>query len=476
MASTRTSDLLAIIEGGLTPTNAPQRVLIVGAGMAGLVAGYELQRAGHDIIILEARQRVGGRISTLREPFTQGLHAEAGAMRIPRAHRLTTAYIDKFGLTVSPFTMGNPNSYCYIHGQKCRARDLETHPDCLGFEVAEHERGRSALAHWADLIRPFAERIEREGEDCWDRIVAEYDRYSTREFLEANNWSEGLIETFGLLADQEAVMNASFLEFLREEVGNYYTDMVRIDGGMDRLPHAFLPALQSRIRFGARMVAIDQSDEDVTIHFRTGGGRFEVRGDFAIVPIPFSVLRHIDVLKPFSRAKQRAIRQLHYDAAAKILMQFRRRFWEEDEGIFGGASVTDLPIRTVYYPDHGRESGRGVLLASYTWAEDAQRWGSLSPHDRIANALLDLACIHPQAVEEFEVGASKMWHDDEFAGGAYALFAPGQQSLLHRHIIAPEGRIYFAGEHASLGHAWVQGAIESGLRAGQEIQERVAPA
>ena len=136
--------------------------------------------------------------------------------------------------------------------------------------------------------------------------------------------------------------------------------------------------------------------------------------------------------------------------------------------------MTDLPVRNIYYPDHGRESGRGVLLASYTWSEDAQRWGSLSPHDRITNALEDLACIHPQATEEFEVGASKMWHDDEFAGGAYAMFAPGQQSLLHRSIIVPEGRVHFAGEHASLGHAWIQGAIESGLRAAQEIQEQVA--
>ena len=150
-------------------------------------------------------------------------------------------------------------------------------------------------------------------------------------------------------------------------------------------------------------------------------------------------------------------------------MQFRRRFWEEDEGIFGGGTVTDLAIRNVFYPEHGRETGRGVVLASYTWSEDAQRWGSLSPADRLAQALENLARIHPQATEEFEVGTSKMWHDDEYAGGAFALFDPGQQTLLHRHIIAPEGRIHFAGEHASLAHAWIQGAIESGLRAAWEI-------
>ncbi|MEA2515705.1 MAG: monoamine oxidase, partial [Thermomicrobiales bacterium] len=121
--------------------------------------------------------------------------------------------------------------------------------------------------------------------------------------------------------------------------------------------------------------------------------------------------------------------------------------------------------------EHGRDSGRGVLLASYTWAEDAQRWGSLSPGDRVVQALENLACIHPKIVEEFEVGASKMWHDDEFAGGAFALFDPGQQSLLHDHIVCPEGRVYFAGEHTSLCHAWIQGAIESGLRAAFEVHK-----
>ena len=134
--------------------------------------------------------------------------------------------------------------------------------------------------------------------------------------------------------------------------------------------------------------------------------------------------------------------------------------------------MTDLPIRIVFYPDHSRETGRGVILASYTWSEDAQRWGSLSPDDRIIQALEDVARIHPQAPAEFEVGASKMWHDDEYAGGAFALFDPQQQTLLYDAIVAPEGRIHFAGEHASLAHAWIQAAIESGVRAASEIHDR----
>ncbi len=464
------TQLRSIVAGGLPEGRGPpRRIIVVGAGIAGLVAAYELRRAGHDVVVLEARQRIGGRIHTLREPFSAGLYAEFGAMRIPRAHDLTIAYIEHFGLPVAPFTMDNQNGWVYLHGQRFRVAEVVEDPTRLGFEVGEPERGRTHLQLWAAAIQPLAERLASGDASAWDEITREYDQYSTREFLEANNWSEGAIEMFGLLADQEALMNASFLELLREEAGRYYTDMVEIVGGMDRLPLAFWPALHDRIRFGAKMVAIEQTPDDVTVHYTTAGGRFAVTGDQAIVTVPFPVLRHVEVLPELSRAKQRAIRQLHYDASAKILLQFRRRFWEEDDGIYGGGTFTDLPIRVTYYPDHGAETGRGVVLASYTWAEDAQRWGSLSPDDRVGQALENLARIHPQALEEFEVGISKMWHDDEFAGGAYALFEPGQQTLLHDHIVQPEGRIRFAGEHTSLYHAWIQGAIESGLREARAV-------
>lgn len=456
---------------GIFPDGRPKKVVIVGAGLAGLSAGYELKRAGHTPVILEAQQRVGGRVYTLREPFTEGLYAEVGAMRIPRAHTLTMAYIEKFGLKTNDFTMDNPNAYYYIGGKRMRASEAQADPSLMGFEVKENEIGKTAGRMYAEALRPLLDMLEKDGDAAWDEIVAKYDQYSTREFLELNGWSEGMIEMFGLLANQESVMNSSFLELFREDSGDYYTNMIEIQGGTDHLPHAFLPGLKDDIRFGAKMIAMDQSPDDVTVHYETKAGRFSETGDYAISTIPFPVLRHVEILKPFSRAKNRAIRQLHYDASAKILFQCKRRFWEEDDGIFGGGTITDLPIRNLYYPDHGRETGRGVILASYTWSEDAQRWGSLKPDDRIVQALDDVAEIHPQITKEFEVGTSWMWHDDEFAGGAFALFDPGQQTLLHEEIVKPEGRIHFAGEHASLYHAWIQGAFESGLRAAIAIHQ-----
>ena len=117
MPSLTTADYLSIIQHGLPHTTRPRDVLIIGAGMAGLAAGYELLRAGHRPLILEARNRVGGRVCTLREPFSDGLHAEAGAMRIPRSHALTMGYIEQFGLRTLPFTMSNPQGFYYLNGR-----------------------------------------------------------------------------------------------------------------------------------------------------------------------------------------------------------------------------------------------------------------------------------------------------------------------------------------------------------------------
>jgi monoamine oxidase len=461
---------LSIVGRGLLPrADRPGKVIIVGAGMAGLVAGYELLRAGHEVVILEAQNHVGGRVRTLRTPFAPGLHAEAGAMRIPRAHRLTLAYVKRFGLDLLPFTAANPAAYYHLFGRRMRIEAGDANPDSLGFHLAEHELGRTVAQRLEAALRPLVERLRLQGETAWRELERDFDQYSTLDFLSASGWSEGAIEMLGVLSNQEALLDNAFLEFLREEVGLCFVDLVQIAGGMDSLPRAFVPALGPSIRLGARVRAVDQRPDSVTVYYEGKSGPGEVSADHVILALPFAVLRRIDILQPFSHAKQRAIRELHYDPAVKVFLQCQRRFWEEDDGIFGGRSVTDLPIRTVYYPEHGRETGRGVLLASYTWGEDAQRWGALPPDERVAQAEREVSHIHPQATAECELGVSKPWQADEYAGGAFADFAPGQQTRLYEHIVTPEGRIHFAGEHASLLHAWIQGAIQSGLRAAREV-------
>ncbi|MBI2782124.1 MAG: flavin monoamine oxidase family protein [Chloroflexi bacterium] len=452
-----------------------KRVIIIGGGMAGLVAGYELARAGHDPLILEAQNRVGGRVYTLRT-FAPGLYAEAGAMRIPRVHDLTLGYIDHFGLPLRPFVMGNPRGLVYVGGRRLTAEQAGVAPDELGFPVAPHERGRSHSALWDDATRELRAWIEADEDAGWERIRQEYDGYTIREFLEVRGFSEGAIEMYGVMNFVESGINNAVMEEFREDFGKAYEDMQEIVGGSDNLPNAFYREIPDRVRFGAEVHAIDQDPDGVTVHFKTEAGRYAERGDYAIVTLPFSVLRQVEILTPFSHEKQRAIRQLNYAASTKVLFQVRERIWEADDGIYGGATVTDLPIRRMNYPTPDPSSPRGILLASYTWDQDAARWGAMDEETRLEEALDDVARIHPRIRDVYEVGASHAWYNDRFANGAFAMFEAGQQTQLQADIVRPEGRIYFAGEHCSLYHAWIQGALESGLDAARAIHEMPVPA
>jgi monoamine oxidase len=445
-------------------------VVVVGAGLAGLVAAFELKRQGHDVVVLEAQNRVGGRIYTLRT-FAPGLYAEAGGMRIPRAHDLTLRYCDLFGLPLRPFTMGNPRGLVHLGGVRLTKAEADADPDRLPFTLDDHERGRNADVLWEEAIGDLRALVDREGPAAWDHIVAEYDEFSLYEFLRFRGWSKGAIEYFTVLNFLEADMHNSLVEILREDLGGAYVDMQEIEGGMDLLPNAFYGQLRDEVRFGANVFAIDQDPAGVTVHVKTEAGRFVERGDFAVVTVPFSVLRTIEALKPFSGPKQRAIRQLNYHASTKILFQVRERIWEAEDGIFGGATVTELPIRRMNYPAPDPTTGRGVLLASYTWGQDALQWGAMDEETRLEEALDDVARIHPRIRDVYEGGATHAWYSDRWARGAFAMFAPGQQTELQADIVAPEGRIHFAGEHCSLYHAWIQGALESGIRAAAAIHE-----
>jgi monoamine oxidase len=467
-------EVLEVAEEGLDDKRGTRkRVVIVGGGIAGLVAAFELVRQGHEPIVLEAQNRVGGRVWTCRD-FAPGVYAEFGAMRIPRVHDLTLAYCDLFGLELRPFVMGNPKTLVHIAGERMTMSEAEANPERLPFELAEHERGRTWSELWNEAVSEVTAKYEEVGEDAFEEVLAEYDQYSIREFLEMRGFSEGAIELYGVMSFREANMGAAVIEQLREIVGRAFEDMQEIVGGLDLLPQAFYRQLKPYVRFGAVVHAIEYDDHGVTVHYKNEAGRFSVTGDHAVVAIPFGVLRDVEVTPPFSREKQKAIRELNYNASTKVLFQTKTRFWEETDGIRGGTTATDLPIRRICYPSHPfPDEDRGTLLASYTWGQDALRWDAMDGEKRVEEALEDVAKIHPEVLEQFEVGASWAWYDDPYAAGAFALFEPQQQSRLQADITRTEanGRIHFAGEHCSLWHAWIQGALESGIRAAKEIHE-----
>lgn len=464
--------ILATPDRGLEhrPGAEPKDVVVIGGGMAGLVAAFELKRQGHRPIVLEAQNRVGGRVKTLRS-FAPGLYAEAGAMRIPRVHELTLRYCALFNLPMRPFLMGNPKGLVHIDGERMTMEEAQRDPSRLKFDLGEHERGRTADQLWEDAIAGLRRMVDEEGQTAWNEIVRQWDAFSLYEFLREKGWSAGAIEYYAVMNFVESDMHNAVVEILREDIGGAYVDMQEIVGGMDGLPNAFYNELQAEVRLGAEVFAIEQDPDGVTVHYKTEANRFSVRGDYAVCAVPFSVLRSIEVTPEFSHAKRRAIRQLNYHASTKVLFQVRERVWETDDGIFGGASVTDLGVRRLNYPTPDPSTSRGILLASYTWGQDALQWGAMDPETRLEEALDDVSRIHPRIRDVYEVGDSHAWYGDKWARGAFAMFAPGQQTELQDSIVAPEGRILFAGEHCSLYHAWIQGALESGIRAAQQIHE-----
>ena len=430
----------------------PARIAVLGAGVSGLVTARELLRAGHDVVVLEARGRAGGRIRTERGPWAGEMKAELGAMRIPLSHKLTVDYIEKLGLRTKPFPIDDPNAYHLAAGRLRRMRELAP----------------AELPRLRELLQPVMEQAQRDGA-CWERLASRYDGVSMREFLSDLGMSCAHLDAFSLMAGTDSLLCASALELIRDALGGFFeTQALTIEGGMESFPATLARELDVRIRYRTRVVALDQQEDGVIVHCDNG----RVEADYAVVTIPFSVLRYIDVRKSFSAAKQRAIRGLHYEPAAKLYFAFRRRFWE-DEGIKAGVTYTDLPIRKLYYLEEGRETGQGLLL-SYCTGRDAQRWTALGERAALEEGLRSIARLHPSALDAYEDGVAKLWQNDPYAGGAFAFCQPHEEGQFADPARIPEGRFYFAGEHTSCYRRWIQGALESGLRAAQEVHRRAA--
>ena len=461
---TATIDLLDVLRGGLPSTDGPRRhIVVVGAGIAGLTAGLLLKEAGHRVTILEARNRLGGRIYTYRG-FAGRMYGEFGAMRFPRQHRLGQHLIhDRFGLPTKPFGMDDQDTLIYLQGRAVRRSEVTA--GSFEVDLPEAERGKEPAAILRDAMAPLIELAAEPG--GWDRIVEQYDRYSLLGYLLERGVSEQALWLLGPLFNIEGRFHFSLVEWFAHWHDDVFGDLEYIDAGSDTLPAAFSPTLMADTRLGAEVHAIEQGEGDVTVRYRDAvGTQGSVTADECILTVPLVLLRHMEI-SGLDVDKWFTIRNVYYGRAHKIFMQFSRRWWADDYAITHGVTVTDLAIRNVVYTPAGQDPSidKGVIIASYAWEQDSMAYSMLDESQRIAQALQDLAKIHPEAAQTFEFGISHDWALDRHGGGIGPLFRPHEMtSRFFDDIVRPVGRVWFAGDACSrLARRWIEGAIESAI-------------
>jgi monoamine oxidase len=256
---------------------------------------------------------------------------------------------------------------------------------------------------------------------------------------------------------------------------DYQSTLFQPVGGMDMIGRAFARALNGVIRFNARVTEIRQHDKGVSVVYEdraTHEQNVEARADWCICTIPLSVLSQIDM--DVSPAMQAAISAVPYAAAAKVGLQFRRRFWEEDERIYGGISYTDLPIRMIGYPATGYFGrGKGVLLGAYNFGPYAFEFTALDPQERVRKAVEYGTQIHPQYAQEFESGVGVGWHRVPWTLGCFGMWSPETRAAHYQALCEIDGHILLAGEHASYIPAWQEGAVLSAIDAVTRLHKRV---
>ncbi len=367
--------------GMLIGKHSSKDVIIIGAGISGLVAAYELKRAGHNVTILEARDRIGGRVLTVREPFSDEHFAEAGAARIPLDHDLTIGYAEHFDLKLDPFY---PQSGSFVD-----------------------------LTDGTRSVIPNAD------------------------FLEGRPWPGSL----------------------------KHKEYQKIRGGTELLPKSFADFLVDEIILSEPVESVQQTSGGVTVD--TVGGT-QYTGDRLLCTVPLPVLNKIAFTPSLSTEKMDAISGGYsYATSTRVFAQFKTRFWE-GEGL-NGWGYTDWP-EEVWQPTWDREGPRGIIM-SYLRYDRALEIDQLAPDEHVENVLSRWDSIFPGVNDHLESGTSHSWELEPWSGGAWASPTSVQYSALQSHIGRAEGRIHFAGEHASDYHGWIQGALISGLRAAREIHE-----
>jgi len=472
-------------------------VVILGAGLAGMVAAYELRQAGYKVQILEYNHRPGGRNWTLRGgdtytelggytqhcQFDRGLYINPGPWRIPYHHRGLLDYCKKLNVPLEPFVQVNHNAY--LHNSKA----FDGKPQRFRTINADYRGHIAELLAKATQQSKLDTQITKEDQELlldslrqWGALDKNYAYVSgpgasnRRGYAKPPGGGLSAKPVDSQPLQLHDVLNSHLWEGLTDgENFEFQTTLLQPVGGMGRIGEAFGRQLEGVIHYSAKVTAIHQDDQGVTVSYvdaRRPGHTSTAQADWCICTIPLSILSQIPM--NVSAAMSDAIGAVPYAASVKVGLQFKRRFWEEDDDIYGGVTATDLPINTISYPscDFNRK-GKGVLLGMYAYGLNAYEFTALTPEERVRKAVEYGAQIHPQYKQEFENGVAVAWHRSPFTMGCFAAWSEELRAKHYENLCQIDGRIALAGEHASYLPAWQEGAVTSALDVITRLHQRV---
>ncbi|ALL79986.1 amine oxidase (plasmid) [Pseudonocardia sp. EC080610-09] len=460
-------------------------MVVLGAGISGLVAAYELERRGFTAEVLEAAPHVGGRIHTHRFGTGDGVpFVELGAMRIPANHRHTLSYVEQLGLSerLSIFRtlFSEDGAYHTTSAGFVRVRDAaaelvaDFRKGLGGERYPEHTVLFGAwLTAIGNAIAPAAFRSSLHN-DVSMKLLELVDGVDLNPFLGGERADRfDLHAFFAAHPALRTTADGRLNRFLDDILNETSPELLRLDGGMDQLTETLRRRLSGPVRCGHEVVGLSVEGEDVVVHIRRDDEVVARRYGQVLCTIPFSVLRGLQ-LEGLNPDKRAVIDEVTYWSATKVAFLCREPFWEND-GISGGASFSGGRVRQTYYPPVEGAPGRGaVLLASYTMGEDADVLGELDETQRHQVVLEEVGAMHPELHDPGMVReiVSRAWGQDRLSlGGGVTRWGKDTAACARERdrAAAPDGRLYFAGEHCSSTTAWVDGAIESALGAVERI-------
>ena len=460
---------------------AGKKVIILGAGLAGMSAAYELTKLGFNCTILEARNRAGGRCWSVRKgstntetgnivqtaTFDEGLYYNAGPSRIPHHHQLTLHYCKELKVPIQVYNNVNESAYYFSEGKgplsNKKIRSREIHNDVRGYMM-------EMLAKAIDSKQLDLSMTKEDSEKIIEYLRAEgglnIDKTYRASARRGYTVAPGAGDKPGTIADAHAlsaILGSGLMDPDFYNVAEYTYElqmtMFQAVGGMDMIAKAFENVVGKMIHFQSEVTAIKNTNDAVSITYKNKDGEQKIQGDFCICTIPLPVLSNVD--HNFSSDVSRAIDNVTYISTGKIGLQFKRRFWEEDENIYGGITHTNNELTQIFYPSYDYQSQKGILVGYYNFNEKAKRTGDLSIKEREQLALQKGRLIHPQYDQEFENSFSVSWHKTQYNLGGWALYSEEERQSFYKPLLQPEKQVYFAGEHMTYLNAWMAGAFES---------------